>query len=67
MMEELVTHGPSPSSWLGLGLGLASPNPSPHQVTHGPVSKFLLPRDRSAGADMMLPGVIVPEVRLGSG
>ena len=36
-------------------------------VTHGPVSKFLLPRDRSAGADMMLPGVIVPEVRLGSG
>ena len=35
-------------------------------VTHGPVSKFLLPRDRSAGADMMLPGVIVPDEGLGA-
>ena len=34
-------------------------------MTHGPVSKFLLPRDRSAGADMMLPGVIVPDGGLG--
>ena len=33
----------------------------PEIVTHGPVSKFLLPKERSAGADMMLPGVIVPE------
>ena len=35
-------------------------------VTHGPVSKFLLPKDRSAGADMMLPGVIVPDEGLGA-
>lgn len=36
-------------------------------ITHGPVSKFLLPKpkDRSAGADMMMPGVIVPEGGLG--
>lgn len=38
----------------------------PELVTHGPVSKFLLPKERSAGADMMLPGVIVPEEGLGS-
>mmetsp|Transcript_50558 Transcript_50558/g.83798 ORF Transcript_50558/g.83798 Transcript_50558/m.83798 type:complete len:745 (+) Transcript_50558:46-2280(+) len=33
----------------------------PELVTHAPVSKFLLPRERSAGSDMMLPGVIPPE------
>ena len=38
----------------------------PELVTHGPVSKFLLPKERSAGADMMLPGVIVPDEGLGS-
>ena len=38
----------------------------PELVTHGPVSKFLLPKERSAGADMMLPGVIVPDDGLGS-
>lgn len=38
----------------------------PQLVTHGPVSKFLLPKERSAGADMMLPGVIVPDEGLGS-
>ena len=42
------------------------PNMMEELVTHGPVSKFLLPRDRSAGADMMLPGVIVPEGGLGA-
>ena len=41
------------------------PNMMEELVTHGPVSKFLLPRERSAGADMMLPGVIVPESGLG--
>ena len=38
----------------------------PELVTHGPVSKFLLPKERSAGADMMLPGVIVPDDGLGN-
>ena len=38
----------------------------PELVTHGPVSKFLLPKERSAGADMMLPGVIVPDEGLGT-
>ena len=38
----------------------------PELVTHGPVTKFLLPKERSAGADMMLPGVIVPDEGLGS-
>ena len=38
----------------------------PQLVTHGPVSKFLLPKERSAGADMMLPGVIVPDGGLGT-
>ena len=42
------------------------PNMMEELMTHGPVSKFLLPRDRSAGADMMLPGVIVPEGGLGA-
>ena len=34
------------------------PNMMPQLLTHGPVSKYLLPSERSAGADMMLPGVI---------
>jgi translation initiation factor 2D len=38
----------------------------PQLVTHPPVSKFLLPKERSAGADMMLPGVIVPADGLGT-
>eukprot|EP00966_Prymnesium_polylepis_P055772 1289984-Prymnesium_polylepis.1 len=37
----------------------------PELVTHGPVSKFLIPKERSSGADMMLPGVIVPDEGLG--
>lgn len=41
------------------------PDMMPELVTHAPVSKFLLPKDRSAGADMMLPGVIVPPEGLG--
>lgn len=41
------------------------PDMMPELVTHAPVSKFLLPKDRSAGADMMLPGVIVPLEGLG--
>jgi translation initiation factor 2D len=41
------------------------PDMMPELITHPPVSKFLLPRERSAGADMMLPGVIVPEGGLG--
>jgi translation initiation factor 2D len=40
------------------------PDMMPELVTHPPVSKFLS-RERSAGADMMLPGVIVPEGGLG--
>jgi translation initiation factor 2D len=42
------------------------PSMMPELVTHGPVSKFLLPKERSAGADMMLPGVIVPDGGLGA-
>ena len=42
------------------------PDMMPELVTHGPVSKFLIPKERSSGADMMLPGVIVPEEGLGS-
>ena len=41
------------------------PHMMPELVTHGPVSKFLLPKERSAGADMMMPGVIVPDEGLG--
>ena len=39
----------------------------PTLVTHPQVSKFVLPKEsqRSAGADMMLPGVIVPDEGLG--
>ena len=39
----------------------------PELVTHGPVSKFLLPKERGAGADMMLPGVIVSQPASSSG
>jgi len=37
----------------------------PELVTYGPVSKRLLPSDRAAGADLMLPGVIMPGEGLG--
>lgn len=72
---KLYVPGDSPATWFDDGFGAIFPTiftlwklPTmmPELVTHGPVSKFLLPKERSAGADMMLPGVIVPEGGLGS-
>jgi len=72
----LYVPGDGPAAFFDDGFGgvwptLATlwlrPEMMPDIVTHGPVSKFLLPKakERSAGADMMLPGVIVPEGGLG--
>ena len=71
---HLYVPGDGPAAFFDDGFGAVFPTlftlwmlPSiiPELVTHGPVSKFLLPKERGAGADMMLPGVIVPEGGLG--
>ena len=70
----LYTHADSPPAFFDDGFGgvyptlftlWRLPQMLPELLTHGPVSKFLLPKERSAGADMMLPGVIVPDGGLG--
>ena len=72
---QLYVPGDGPPAFFDDGFGAVFPTlftlwklPAimPELVTHGPVSKFLLPKERSAGADMMLPGVIVPDDGLGS-
>ena len=71
----LYTHADSPPAFFDDGFGgvyptlftlWRLPQMLPELLTHGPVSKFLLPKERSAGADMMLPGVIVPDEGLGA-
>ena len=67
---QLYVPGDGPPAFFDDGFGGIYPTlftlwklgtPYAEIVTHDPVSKFLLPKERSAGADMMLPGVIVPE------